>query len=506
MPQQLLEIQQRTQDEEISHAIDYLKALTPEELQGIIDDPELRITIAEHNFGIFMGVYLTHYWDLPAADFHAELIELLEDWDVKLLSITGFRGSGKSSIVSLAFALWCALFEKAHFIILVNETDDVVKLTIANLREELQSNPLIEQDFGSVISSEKLSTKMTETNVLLANGVRIMGRSRMQKIRGLRHKQYRPELVIIDDCEEIEKVQSKKYRDKTENWIRGVVIPAIEEFKARLIIVGNELHKDAIMARVRKTDKPDALGHIFTNKQYPLLTTTDSGATFTCHWIGKYPTQWHLDQQKAKVGNIIWLREYLLKVISEDEQIIKDSDIHRYSELPSYITIVGSGVDLAISEKQTADFTAMVNGVGSVQEGLPRIYVLPNPVHMRIGFGKTIVNMKAQADVLRAFGMATFFVEANAYQKSAVEIGQNHMIPIVPVTTVADKRAKLQAVSIFIQNGTVLFPETGAEGIIEELTEFGVAEHDDLMDALINLILGIMTQGGVQLPQVVVLG
>jgi len=491
--------------QELPQQLDYLKGLTPEELQGIVDDPELRITLAENNFAIFMAVYLSHYWDLPAADFHAELVELLEDWAKQLIAITGFRGSGKSSIVSLAFVLWCALFEKAHFIILVNETDDVGKLSIANLREELQSNVLIEQDFGSVISSEKLSTKMTETNVLLANGVRIMSRSRGQKIRGLRHKQYRPDLVVIDDCEEIEKVQSKAYRDKTDRWIRGVVIPAIEEFKARLIIVGNELHKDAIMARLRKTDSPDGLGHIFINRSYPLLTVTAGGAT-VCHWRGKYPTDWHLNQQKAKVGNLIWLREYLLKVISEDEQIIKPEDIHRYSELPSYITIVGSGVDLAISQKQTADFTAMVNGVGSVQEGLPKIYVLPNPVHLRIGFGQTITHMKAQADVLRAFGMATFYVEANAYQKAAVEVGQSHMVPIVPVTTVADKRAKLQAVSIFIQNGTVLFPEKGAEAIIEELTEFGVAEHDDLMDALINLILGIMTQGGVQLPQVVVLG
>jgi predicted phage terminase large subunit-like protein len=487
--------------QEITQQIDDIAALTPEQLANLIDDPEIRVIASESSFAVFMAAYLSHYWNLPAADFHTELIALLEDWKQELLAITGFRGSGKSSIVALAFVMWCALFEKAHFIILVNETDEVGKLSIANIREELQSNPLIEHDFGTVISSEQVSTKFSETNVLLANGVRIMARSRGQKIRGLRHRQYRPDLVIIDDCEEIDKVQSKIYRDKTERWIRGVVIPAIEELKARLIIIGNELHRDALMARLRKKDKPDAMGHIFTNRSYPLVD--DKGQ---CNWVGKYPDKAALDRQLAKVGRLIWLREYLLKVIPEDEQIVKDHEIHRYTELPNYITVVASGVDLAISQKQTADYTTMVAGLGSVIEGKPKIYVLPKPINARLGFAQTISTMKAQQDALRAYGMAMFYVEAQSYQKAAIEVGEMHMLPITPITSVADKRAKLMAIAPFIQNGTVLFPEAGCEELVDQILEFGVAEHDDLLDGLVNLIYGILQNGGVQLPEVVILG
>ena len=487
--------------QEITQQIDELKALTPEQLEDIVNDPEVRVILGEQSFAIFMAAYLSHYWNLPAAEFHAELIALLEDWREELLSITGFRGSGKSSITALAFVLWCALFEKAHFIIVINETDEVGKLSIANIREELESNPIIEHDFGNIISSEKVSTKFSESNVLLANGVRIMARSRGQKIRGLRHRQYRPDLVIIDDCEEIDKVQSKIYRDKTERWVRGVVIPAIEELKARLIIIGNELHRDALMARLRKTDKPDAMGHIFNNRSYPLLDKNG-----VSQWAGKYPTQAALDRQMAKVGRLIWLREYLLKVIPEDDQIVKEHEIHRYKELPSYITVVASGVDLAISKKQTADYTTMVAGLGSIIEGQPKIYVLPKPIKARLGFRETISNMKAQQQALGAYGMAMFYVEAQSYQKAAIEVGEMNMLPITPITSVADKTAKLNAIAPFIQNGTVLFPESGAEDLIDEILEFGVAEHDDLLDALVNLIYGILQNGGVQLPEVVILG
>ena len=42
----------------------------------------------------------------------------------------------------------------------------------------------------------------------------ILARSRGQKVRGLRHLQFRPRLVIVDDPEDGEWVRTKENRDK----------------------------------------------------------------------------------------------------------------------------------------------------------------------------------------------------------------------------------------------------------------------------------------------------
>ena len=107
--------------------------------------------------------------------------------------------------------MWAALEEKSRFIILISDTFRQAKLNIANIKEELEHNEMILQDYGDVRSNEE----WTATNMLLKNGVRIMAISKGQKIRGLRHRERRPDLIIIDDLENTEGVKTKEQRDKT---------------------------------------------------------------------------------------------------------------------------------------------------------------------------------------------------------------------------------------------------------------------------------------------------
>ncbi len=442
----------------------------------------------------FCLIYLPHYFNLPAADFHPELIKLLEDWKVEFLSVAGFRGSAKSTFAGLALPLWAALENKAKFIIPINETDEVVKLTISNIRQELESNELIVADYGQLIANKISATKFTESNVLLANGCRILGRSRGQKIRGLRHMQYRPDLVIIDDPEEREKVQKKEYRDKTEQWLRGDVIPSIEESKARLVVIGNVLHTDSLMARLKADE-------IFTHRDYPLIDKSGR-----CLWTGKYPNEAALKKQEAKVGRIAWMREYLLKVVPPDDQEVKEEWIQYYDKLPKDSAGKGGvGIDLAISKKETADFTSMVSGILSLDNGLPKIYVIPHPVNERLSFHETIEQMKSIHIAMRLYAHPTFYIEDIAYQKAAVQEAQRHMLAVQPMKAGNDKRSRLRTAATYIQNGAVLFPRKGCEDLIAQLLGFGVEDHDDLVDALVYLILGL-SNDGLEMPEVFLLG
>lgn len=433
----------------------------------------------------FCIVYLPHYLTLKPATFHPELLGLLENHAIKFLSIIGFRGSAKSSFASLALPLWAALEHQEIYPFIIPFSDTAVQagLNIANIRHELENNQLLAQDYGDVSEGISKQKEWTKTALLLKNGSRVMARSRGQRIRGLRHRQHRPSLVILDDPEELEKVQKKEYRDKTERWLRGELIPAIEETSARLIIVGNILHTDALMARLKSDG-------IFMHMEYPLI------ADGKCAWEGKYPTERALKVQEQKVGRTAWLREYLLKVVPPEGQEIKDEWIQFYDKIPLPVLQSGVGVDLAISKKETADFTSMVGGVTSITEGVPKLYILPNPVNERLSFHETIEQMKSVSLAMRGhYASPLFIIEDVAYQKAAIQEALRHGIPAEAIKVGTDKRARLRAAATFVQNGTVLFPRKGAEDLIAQLTGFGIEDHDDLADAFVHLVLGLRSEG-----------
>jgi hypothetical protein len=47
----------------------------------------------------------------------------------------------------------------------------------------------------------------------------------------------------------------------------------------------------------------------------------------------------------------------------------------------------------------------------------------------------------------------------------------------------------------YIRNGTVEFPRTGCEQLLIQLLGFGAEMHDDAVDALVYLILGLVGYG-----------
>lgn len=460
-----------------------------------IDNYEERIYLASQSLIYFCLIYLGHYFNLKPAKFHKQLVKILEDDKQEAVGVIGFRGSAKSTFCSLAFPIWCAVFKKFNFMVLINDTMPQVKLNIANIKAELEENEMIRSDFPNAYNNNK--NKWTETELLIGKDVFLVGKSRGQKIRGLRFRQYRPELIIIDDPEDLEWTRKKENRNKTERWLNTEVVPAQEELKCKLILIGNLLHKDALMGRIKKRG---------TFKVFEFSLLDKKGK---CTWKGKYPTMAHIAKQKERVGNnIIWQREYLLKILAEEEQVITENDITYYDnerltlkgELGIKPIDAGAGIDLAISEKETADFTTMVSGIvareyetialdGTTGKGIKVVYIKPNPVNLRIDLEKTIAHATT---VHKSLPLGSrLFVEAVAYQLACVKEMRKKGLPVREMRPISDKRARLETVGMYIKQGLVRFPKTGCEELIEQLVGFGIEEHDDLVDALVYLLLGL---------------
>lgn len=440
----------------------------------------------------FCLVYLPHHFSLPPGIFHEDLMQVLSDTKERFLDILGFRGCSKSTLSSLALPLWAALEHPNYypFILPIADTGMQAGINIANIKDELDHNLLIKQDYGNIKGDfvEAWDLKSDEEwqakNMLLSNGVRILARSRGQKVRGLKHYQHRPKLVIADDVEDLEWTQKKENRDKTERWLLSEVMLGIDAKVGRVIVIGNRLHQDALMARLSKNPT-------FKHIEIPIMAEKDNKKIF--FWPAMFPDEKSLEILKSTpAAAIVFQREYMLKAVSEEGQPIKEEWLQYYDVKPGEAGdgMMGTGVDLAISKKETADYTTMVDGVRCSVKDLPKIYIEPNPVNERFTFHETMQMATAKKATRPG---AVFYVEDVAYQKAAIQEMERKLIPVVPMKRTTDKRAMLLSVAPYIQNGTVLFPRTGCEDLILQLLGFGVESHDDLVDGLVNLILGLVS-------------
>jgi len=447
----------------------------------------------------FSLVYLHGYFNERPAAFHAELVHSLADDDLRRLLIIGFRGSGKSIFGSLALPLWAALEQptKYPFIILVADSSRQATLNITAIKHELETNDLIKQDYGQVkgtvvedFTFQGEGEEWQKQNIVLSNGVRILARSRGQKVRGLRHLQHRPKLVVVDDPEDGEWVRTKENRDKTDRWLHSEIIPGMDVKKGKLVVIGNLLHMDALLSRLK------APGTGFKVLEFPLIDKEGN-----CTWPAMYPTEQSLKDKERDMGTVPWQREMLLKIVADEEQIIKPEDIHYYDEVPknAVAAIKGHGIDLAISQKENADYTAIVTGEVFYVEDAPKIYVRPNPYIEHVTFHNFLLRVRNIPGELK--GANIFFVEDVAYQKAAIQEMERAFLAVVPIKPNGDKRARLQVVAPYIKNGTVLFPRTGCEELLGQIFNLGVESHDDACDAVVYLLQGFAQQG-LELPKI----
>lgn len=474
-----------------------LPQLDAETFADAISDPLLRKALVQkHGFGVWCLIYLSHYFELEPADFFPDLISDLDNDSIDALLVIGFRGSAKSTFVSTAYAIYAALEKPGlyPFTILLVSTGDLATASIAAVKREFESNELLKQDYG-IPTFEKIRGMSWEVrkkleskeewqarNLLLSTGIRILARSRGQRIRGIRHGIHRPKLIIGDDIDDLKSVQTQESRNSTVRWWQGEVIGALA-LQARRILIGNWLHLDGLMARMKNSGRYKVL-------EFPLITEGDGPEWERCAWKAAFPTQDAIDKKRAEMGDIAFRREMLLQVVPEEGQDVLPEDISYYDDPPfddgNYLA---HGVDLAISTKESADCTACVTGEVTWPAGKLEIYVQPHPINRRMNFHET---MDTLDDVRHNSTMSgEFYVEAVAYQQAAIDELERRAFSVQAMHPIKDKRARLRVAARYIKNGTVKFPRTGCEALINQLLGFGAEKHDDLVDALVYLILGV---------------
>lgn len=450
--------------------------------EEIARDRTVRRTVSRESFYWFFHIYFSHYVKYETAPFQREMFDLLESDVNQTLVFVAFRGSGKSTIVTMAYILWAILGkQEKKYAVIAGQTQWQARQHLQNIKQELEKNPLLRSDLGPF---REESNEWGSLSLVISNyGAKITAASTEQSIRGMRHGAHRPDLIVCDDVEDLASVKTLESREKTYRWFTGDVVPS-GDLHTRVVVVGNLLHEDSLIMRLRKSIEAGELSGIF--REYPLLN--DSNVSL---WPGKFPDATSIQTEKQKIGSHnAWMREYMLLILPEDDQVVLSEWIKYYPELPSMddssyrYTIAAA--DLAISESNSADYTAIPVAKVFGYADKMRIYILPHPVNKRLNFPQQLETIKSI--YLEHKKRIKFLVESNGYQKALLQTLEKEGYPVEGVQHSSDKRARLSLITPQLKNGMVLFPRNGADILIRQLVGFKVEKHDDLADAFTMLV------------------
>lgn len=483
---------QKNEEQILNHKLE--EPITFDVIETILSDQKVRTVIAKESHYWFFHLYFSQYVKYKTAEFQKELFSITENEDLKLSVVVAFRGSGKSTIMTMSYPLWAVLGkQQKKCIVILSQTQQQARIHLANIKRELENNELLKSDLGPF--QEEAEEWGSYSLVIPRFDSKIVAASSEQSIRGIRHGANRPDLIICDDVEDLNSVKTRDSRNKTNDWFSGEIMP-LGDKSTKIILVGNLLHEDSLLMRIKEGIQKQEINAVY--KEYPIMDENKVIA-----WPGKYGAIEEIEsERKLHNDDSNWQREYMLKIVSGIDQVVQKEWIKYYDELPvvtrfndNGYDVTISAVDLAISENERADCTAIVTAhLFGEYENL-KVYIEPNPFNKRVDFPKIVTKLK---EVISAepFGYERnhLYVEDVAFQKSAIQTLRKQGFWRVEGFKVGgkDKRFRLNSITPLLESGHIYFPRTGADDLIQQLTYFGVEKHDDLVDAFVMVMMKVI--------------
>lgn len=248
-------------------------------------------------------------------DFHREIIR---DWhsDAPYVLDEAFRGGAKSTIAEEAIttlALYGAFYNGV--ILGENETRAVERLNA--VKNELENNEKIRAVWG-----EQVGPIWGERRIELLNGTYLQALGRDQSMRGVKHKDRRPDMLFVDDYEDEESVATPDARKKVWKRFWSVVIPALEPRNFKVRVSGTPLDLEAFIVRLRKQRG-------WISKRFPIEYVDDNGQR-RAMWEARFPLTW-IDNRRAEMydagESLTWMREYMLDPVDEMTKPFQTGDL-----------------------------------------------------------------------------------------------------------------------------------------------------------------------------------
>lgn len=494
----------------------------------------LRRKLGAIDLEYFGRAYLPHYFVRESPAFHGELDRIWREGVMKGLNpaadakeisrtdgcrraIEAPRGHAKSTTFTFKDSIHAAVYGYKHYEIILSDSSEQAEGFLADIKTEFEENAAIREDFGDL--EGKVWKAMV---ILLSNGTKIEALGAGKKIRGRRHKQWRPDLILCDDLENDENVNTADQRKKLRNWFYKAVSKAGDTY-TDIVYIGTLLHFDALLANVAnnpsyKTVKYQGVISFATNTE--LWDAWEAIYTDLANDARQEEAKEFFEQNREAMLEgtaVLWeqkLSYYDLMVIRVSEgEASFNSEIQNEPIDPESCTFQEEWFDFYDDDgKMTPDFSEpRFIFVGSNDPSLGKnkksdtssIFAIAKDV--QTGYMYVVIadiakrkpdqiiedaienSRRLKRDYKRPyyqFGVETVqfqYYFAEIMRQKSAEVGE--FLPIVEINSTQNKDARIQSLQPFVKNGYIKFSKKH-KTLLKQMMEYPMGKNDDGPDGL----------------------
>lgn len=500
--------------------------------EPVMGERGLRKQLAAFDLSYFGRAYLPHYFVRPSPAFHEELDAVWSRGvlkgknpavDAKVISredgsrnaVAAPRGHAKSTNFTFKDDLHAILYGYKHYILILSDSSEQAEGFLEDIKTEIEDNADIIMDFGRLKGERVWRSGV----ILTKNDIKVEAIGSGKKVRGRRHRNWRPDLIVLDDIENDENVNTPEQRRKLKSWFDRAVSKAGDTY-TDIMYIGTILHYDSLLSKVLKNPEYEV-------KKYRAVISFAENQKLWDEWEGIYTNlfnerhkedaqafyEQHEPEMLAGV-KVLWeekLSYYKLMVMRVSEGIASfnselqndpvDPDNASFNpewfdyyepELmdwkdPRYV-FVGSN-DPSLGKNKKSDTSSIINLALDTKTGY--MYVADASVEKRkpdviiddvIGMSRRLKRDFGKG--FYKFGVETvqfqyFFKEVMA-QKSALS---GEYIPIEEIISIVNKILRIESLQPVIKNRYLKF-NRAHKALLKQLEEFPMGKNDDAPDGL----------------------
>lgn len=496
-------------------------------------DRGIRRRLGAIDLEYFGRAYFPQYFSRPSPDFHRELDAIWQEGvlkgrypltsaNVKAISrmpgtrrVTAApRGHAKSTNLTFKGTMHSVLYGYKHYPIIISDSSEQAEGFLDNIRVELEENDAIREDFGDLCGA------VWRSNVLITTtNIKIEAIGSGKKIRGRKHRNWRPDLIILDDVENDENVRTPDQRRKLDNWFNKAVAKAGDDY-TDIIYIGTLLHYDSLLAKTLKNPAYTAIKYkaviSFSAadelwQQWEAIyidldndrRAADARAFFDAHstamlegtavlWEEKL-SYYDLMVMRVSEGEASFNSEMQNEPINPDDCIFVPEWFDFYNEVEldfkqSAFSFFGF-VDPSLGKSKNSDYSAIITL--AKHSGTGYMYVLDADIERRHP-DRIITDVLEKERWLRKTygrGYKRLGAETNQFQwflkeelvKASAKAGL--YLPIEEVQQTSDKYMRIQTLQPDIKNKYIKFNRRHKR-LLEQLYHYPMDAHDDGPDAL----------------------
>lgn len=417
------------------------------------------------------------------AEHHREMIEIMLDAVAKAgtpeatnLIIEEPRGHAKTTWGDTIFLCWL-IAQFPHLRVgLLSKKDELAFDFSKAIRWTYENNPRHREIFGDCVSMAKWTDKEWYHKDSPWQGQKDMTLFAAGAGSAIVSKRF--DIILADDILDAENTRSPEQRAAVEEWWQKTVRPCLTP-NGIIIMLGTRWAVEDLYEKLA-TDDEDGTPSEFKLVLRQAMNTDPETGEMTALWPDVWPLE-RLAKELRAMGAAWFSCAYQNDVSGLAKgNVFQKANFQYYEKFdPDKSYTIRMGVDLASSEKQSADFTARLT---TAEDDDGNFYVMAAYKDRRATDHEMFIRdgWAAHQD------MALVLTETNQFQSTLVQrvMKDYPRIPIEGRRSDVDKVTRARAVAARYENHKVFHHKSLKDGEFEmELLQFPKG-HDDMVDAL----------------------